>query len=73
MTSEQTFDVGLVDELGQRRFNPPSLVGVSQRDRLLHDGRAAGLAELFTRFRHGLTRELSDDETQALVDFLNGL
>ncbi|HHK42292.1 MAG TPA: hypothetical protein ENJ50_07730, partial [Planctomycetaceae bacterium] len=48
-TSEETYDVGLVDERGMRMFNPPTLLGVSQRHRWLHDGRARSLEEVLTR------------------------
>jgi YVTN family beta-propeller protein len=51
-TSERATDVGLVDEAGARRFNPPSLLGVSQRDAFLHDGRALSLEEVFSKFNH---------------------
>ena len=39
-TTAGRFDVGLSDETGLSEFNPPSLLGVSQRDRLFHDGSA---------------------------------
>lgn len=32
-TSDQAYDVGLPDEAGLRRFNPPSLLGLSQLPR----------------------------------------
>lgn len=51
-TSERRFDVGLSDEAGATRFNPPSLLGVSQRDAFLHDGRVRSLRDVFERFRH---------------------
>ena len=36
----QRYDVGLVDEVGNHEFNPPTLQAVSRRDAFLHDGRA---------------------------------
>ena len=42
-TAAARFDVGLADEVGNRRFNPPSLRGVGRRAPLFHDGRAASL------------------------------
>ena len=42
-TSARTFDVALTDEVGNARFNPPSLRGLSQRDRYFHDNRAKTL------------------------------
>ena len=72
-TSEETYDVGLVDERGMRMFNPPTLLGVSQRHRWLHDGRAGSLEEVLTRFRHKLDRDLEPDELADLVAFLRQL
>src|SRR5262249_5606729 len=40
-TTPGRYDVGLADEVGNRRFNPPALRGVGRRTSLLHDGRAA--------------------------------
>jgi len=43
----------------------------------LHDGRAKTLKEVFTEFnpedKHGQTSHLSDEELQALVEFLKSL
>jgi DNA-binding beta-propeller fold protein YncE len=65
-------DVGFADEKGLREFNPPSLRGVGQGYRFLHDNRAATLEEVFTKFRHkvgGASRSDIDD----LVRFLRSL
>ena len=35
----ERYDVGLVDEVGNHEFNPPSLRAVSRRDAFFHDGR----------------------------------
>ena len=72
-TSEETYDVGLVDERGMRMFNPPTLLGVSQRHRWLHDGRARSLEEVLTRFRHKLDRDLEPGELADLLAFLRQL
>ncbi len=72
-TSEETYDVGLVDERGMRMFNPPTLLGVSQRHRWLHDGRAESLEEVLTRFRHKLERDLERGELADLLAFLRQL
>lgn len=42
-SSPHTFDVGIQDELGASKFNPPSLRGVRYRRGLFHDGRAKSL------------------------------
>jgi len=47
-TSPAAYDVGLRDEKGLDKFNPPSLRGVSQGYSFLHDGRAKELEEVFT-------------------------
>lgn len=73
-TDGKEHDVGLTDEDGNRRFNTPSLLGVSQRDRLLHDGRHASLEDLLIHDRHprdGLP--LSESEAADLIAYLRGL
>jgi cytochrome c peroxidase len=72
-TKEGTFDVGLVDELGTRKFNPPSLRGVGRRDALLHDGRARSLEELFGVVKHPAGRDLVPEDRDALVEYLGRL
>jgi YVTN family beta-propeller protein len=72
-TSAKTYDVGLSDEAGNRSFNPPSLRGASQTGTFFHDSRATGLAEVFTRHRHQLKGELSKQELDDLIAFLEDL
>ena len=72
-TSPERYDVGLIDEVGNHEFNPPSLRGVSQRDRLLHDGRARSLEEVFQKERHPRGLELTSREIADLVAFLKTL
>jgi YVTN family beta-propeller protein len=72
-TSRKTYDVGLVDEVGNRHFNPPSLRGVSQGGPFFHDNRAATLPEVFTRHRHQLKGELPQQELDDLLSFLNSV
>jgi hypothetical protein len=72
-TSAGTFDVGFRDEAGLKRFNPPSLRGVSQRDRLLHDGRAASIEELVGKLGHRLKTEVTEEELRDLMEFLRSL
>ena len=73
LTSEEVFDVGLFDEHKNNMFNPPSLRGVSQRDRLFHDGRAKGVEDVVLRFQHMLEKRLSDDDAKALLSYLKSL
>ena len=72
-TIDQKFDVGLEDEAGLTKFNPPSLRGVSQRERFFHDGRAEALESVFVDFGHQLDEPVSPDDRQALVMFLRSL
>lgn len=67
------FDVGLTDELGQKRFNPPFLEGVSQRERLLHDGRAASVRQVLEEIKHPDQNALPPAEVDALVEYLRSL
>ncbi len=73
-TSRGAYDVGLADEQGLTRFNPPSLLAVSQRaGALFHDGRAVSLEAVIADFRHQLPRELTSAEVEALVCYLKSL
>ena len=72
-TSDETYDVGLEDERGLRRFNPPSLRGVGHRYRLFHDNRATSVEDVVLRHRHQLKRKLSRQEQAALIRYLKSL
>lgn len=72
-TSSRTYDVGIADEAGNRRFNPPSLRGVWLRTPLLHDGRARSLEDVLGKLGHPLGAELTGEELADLVAFLKSL
>ena len=72
-TSTVSYDVGLSDELGNRKFNPPSLRGVRHRSAYFHDLRAKSLQDVFTRHGHQIQEPLSDDQLSDLVTFLRSL
>jgi cytochrome c peroxidase len=72
-TSAKTYDVGLRDEAGGTHFNPPSLRGVSQAGPYFHDGRAATLRDVLTRFRHQLPDGLPEADVTDLLQFLQSL
>ncbi len=72
-TSGEAYDVGLADKLGNKQFNPPSLRGVSQRDALFHDNRAASLEEVLVKFQHQLPEPLAEEELRHLLAFLRSL
>ena len=72
-TARGTFDVGLPDEVGHRKFNPPSLRGVGDRTPYFHDGRAASLPDVFLKHRHPRESGWSTTEVDDLVAFLKTL
>ena len=72
-TSSQIQDVGVADELGNERFNPPSLHGLRHRRRLFHDGRFDSLESLLKTGKHQLPRDLTDEERSRLLAFLRSL
>lgn len=74
-TTEETFDVGLTDSAGNKEFNPPTLLGLSQRDTFLHDNSAATVEEVVFGGSHPEPRDkpLPLQERQALIHFLNSL
>ncbi len=72
-TTPGRYDVGLVDEVGNHEFNPPSLRAVGRRDAFLHDGRARSLRDVFVREHHPRGLELSPREIDDLAAFLETL
>jgi DNA-binding beta-propeller fold protein YncE len=72
-TSAKAYSVGLVDEVGNTHFNPPSLRGVGQGGPYFHDNRAATLEEVFTRHSHQVQGKLSETELADLLAFLRSL
>jgi YVTN family beta-propeller protein len=72
-TSPEVYDVGLEDEKGLKKFNPPSLRGVSEGYSFFHDGRAKSLEAVFTEHGHQLDRPLEKDELADLLRFLRSL
>lgn len=72
-TTPKTYDVGLTDKYGHRKFNPPSLRGVSRQRGFFHDSRAKSLDEVFTKHRHPDNETLPAREREALLEFLKGL
>lgn len=71
-TSDSTYDVGIHDEAGLKLFNPPSLRGVSQRDRLFHDSRAKSLDDVLDQ-GHFTQTELNAEDRSALLRYLMSL
>ncbi|WP_435018595.1 cytochrome c peroxidase [Tundrisphaera sp. TA3] len=72
-TSAGSYDVGLADEAGHRKFNPPSLLEAGVRGTYFHDGRAKTLEEVFVKFRHPRDAATSPEEAADLAAFLRSL
>jgi DNA-binding beta-propeller fold protein YncE len=72
-SSGGVYDVGLRDERGLRKFNPPSLRGVGHGEGFFHDNRAKTLEEVFTKYRHKVGKDVPRDEIEDLVRFLRSL
>jgi YVTN family beta-propeller protein len=72
-TTPKLYDVGLPDEVGHRRFNPPSLRGVGRREPLLHDGRAATLEDVFRVEHHPRDLTLPPGAMADLLAYLRTL
>ena len=71
-TSTDAYDVDLRDAVGNARFNPPSLLGLSQRRRFFHDGSAKSVREVL-RTNHYEIEGLSEDDLDDLAEFLLSL
>ena len=56
--------------MGNRRFNPPSLRGVSQRAAFFHDGRATSLRDVFHLYHHPSNTLLAEAELTDLIAYL---
>ncbi len=73
-TTPDTYAVGLVDEASAKHFNPPSLLGVSQRESgLFHDGRAKSLEEVLEKYKHQVSDTLDQSQRLDLITFLRSL
>ena len=65
--------MGLHDEMGETEFNPPSLLGVSQRASYFHDGRAATLEDVLKSSHHNAEMPLKEPEIRDLKQLLESL
>jgi hypothetical protein len=72
-SSHETYAVGFADERGLGKFNPPSLRGVGQGYRFLHDNRAATLEEVFAKLHHKVGKDTPSSELADLLRFLRSL
>ena len=72
-TSHGVFDVGLADEKGLKKFNPPSLRGVGRLPRLFHDNRASSMRDVFEIYGHQLATPLPEGDLTDLIRYLQSL
>jgi len=77
-TNRQKFDVGTkgpTDSIGS--FDTPALNNLYENAPFLHDGRAATLEEIWTRFgaedRHGVVNDLNKRQLNDLIEYLKTL
>jgi hypothetical protein len=72
-TSGAVRDIGMRDATGNQAFNPPSQRGLRYRRAYFHDARAGSLEAVFREHRHQLSAELSTEDLQRLLTYLNSL
>jgi cytochrome c peroxidase len=76
-TADTTFD-GKVEDRKDRdpNYNPPTLRGLASRRRFLHTGKARSLDSVLTKYHRPedlVGETLSDDEREALIEYLRSL
>lgn len=77
-TDMELYDVGTRRSFDNTaKFDVPSLIETWRTAPYLHDGSAATLKEIFTKFnpknKHGQTTELSKEDLDALLEYINSL
>ncbi len=72
-TSSKSYDVGLRDEAGESRFNPPSLRGVSQLPAHFHNNRAGSLRDVFVQHHHPDGDSIPPEQLEDLLTFLQSI
>lgn len=72
-TSDKIVRIGVTDGRKSLPLNPPSLVGVSQRNKLFHDNRVGSLEGVFDQPGHQKPLELPPKQMSALLAFLRSL
>jgi cytochrome c peroxidase len=78
LTDQTLYDVGTADGDDKGRpFDTPTLHEIWRTAPYLYDGRAVTLREVFTIYntenRHGATKNLSNDDLEALILYINTL
>ncbi|MBI4515597.1 MAG: hypothetical protein HY699_07255 [Deltaproteobacteria bacterium] len=77
-TGRQRFDVGSASTTDDHKeFDTPQLLNLYQSAPYLHDGKAASLEEIWTRFNpydtHGVTIDMSKSDLNDLIEYLKTL
>lgn len=77
-TNRQSFDIGSVSPTDDHaEFDTPQLLNIYQSAPYLHDGKAATLEEIWTRFNpddtHGITSDFSKSDLNDLIEYLKTL
>ncbi|MFQ5864123.1 MAG: beta-propeller fold lactonase family protein [bacterium] len=77
-TNRQKADVGTVSATDSpQEFDSPHLNNIYESAPYLHDGRAATLEEIWTKFntedRHGVSNDLTKDQLNDLIEYLRAL
>jgi DNA-binding beta-propeller fold protein YncE len=73
LTNATTYDIGITDESGHTEFNPPSLRGLRNRSRYLHDGRFDSLEQLLRSHPDPDAAPLNRADRGVLQNFLLSL
>lgn len=74
LTDQKIHEIGKQGEYDhQNKWDTPTLIEVWRTGPYLHDGRAATLKDVFAREKHGLRKELSEEEIDILVEYVMSL
>lgn len=74
LTDQKLHEMGTQGEYDhQNRWDTPTLVEVWRTGPWLHDGRSATMKDLIKTEKHGLRKELSEEEIDALVEYVLSL
>jgi YVTN family beta-propeller protein len=73
-TDQKQHEMGVQGEYDhQNKWDTPTLVEVWRTGPYLHDGRSASMEDVFRKEKHGLRKEISDEELEQLVEYVMSL
>jgi YVTN family beta-propeller protein len=73
-TDQKRHEIGRQGEFDhQNKWDTPTLIEVWRTGPYLHDGRSATMKEVFTTEKHGLRKDLSEEEIEQLVEYVLSL